>query len=1034
MLALLPLYGQAPATLFQQTVQPLLAKHCGSCHGSAAKIKFAGLTLDTAEGIRRGSDAGAVIVAGDPAASRLMKALRGELSAPMPPAGPLPAASITLIADWIRDGAHMPAAVASDTPGRAAFDLEQRKAAHWAWQPLRTSFPAGASIDFFLQEKLRQAQLTPAQPAARETLARRAAFDLTGLPLPAGERERFLADRTRGSFERLVDRLLASPRFGERWARHWMDLVRYSESHGSEGDPDVPGAWRYRDYLIRALNADVPYDQLLREHLAGDLLAQPRIDGKTGLNESMIGTGHLRMVEHGFQPVDPWEDRVKWVDNQVDVFSKAFLGLTVSCARCHDHKFDAISQKDYYALFGIFSNCRPTQRAADDPALLTRQNAELTAMRETVRRELAAQWRQLPFRMDEKAGPEWSPQTLVKSIAGAADPAAEWGRLRERWRESTARKDGYRTLWDVRGADFAKWKGHGAGLPAEPSQPGAFSIATEGPSVATTLLPGGVYSHLISDKHPAVFTSPRFRIDSDYISVRIAGDNYAYAQVIIENYPVARGGIYQLRQAPNRRGMHWVTIKTEFWKGFTAHIEMATKDDLGFFSASDADNAARPRPKPVDNHRSWFGVQAVAAHNVKEPPAEELPAAELLFAGEAPRDADDVRERATQITREAAAAWEENRASEAQAEWLDGLLQGGLLPASLPALQAAYREREAQIPVARRTPGVLEEAGEAQALLIRGGHKNPGEIVPRRFLRALGGVDYPDAATVRLRLAEDMTRPENPLPSRVIVNRLWAKLFGKGIVSSVDNFGKLGSAPTHPELLDWLAAEFRRDGWSMKRAIRRMVLSEAYQRTGQPSEAAQRQDPANRLLQHMPVKRMEAEAIRDTMLALSGRLNEEMYGPAVPVYYVHDTGSTKGDRPKGPLDGAGRRSVYLEVRRNATNPFLEVFDFPVPASTRGERDWTNVPAQSLALLNSPFVIQQAELWAKRAGQETTDPEARRRAMFLAAAGREPDAAEQARLRAHWQELATEQKTAGEDGAWRDYAHSLLLLKEFLYIP
>jgi hypothetical protein len=1026
-LLLLPAYGQAGTDVFAQKIRPLLERRCGACHGSGAKVKFAGLVLDSAEGIRKGSDAGAVVIPGDAAASRLMKALRGELPAPMPPTGALAADEIEAVAEWIRGGAHMGGATAPRTP---SFDLEARRAAHWAWQPLRT-VGGGASIDGFLSARLKAAGLTPAPRASKAALARRLAFDLTGMPLAEADRRQFLDNPAPEAYEQLVDRLLASPRFGERWARHWMDLVRYSESHGSEGDPDVPQAWQYRDYLIRAFNGDVGYDQLIREHLAGDLLASPRLDAAAKTNESILGTAHLRMVEHGFQPVDPWEDRVRWVDNQVDVFAKAFQGLTVSCARCHDHKFDAISQRDYYALFGIFSNCRPTQRAIDRPEELARNAAAMRTVKAEIRGKLAGAWLQAADRLEWKPGPAWSPQALVAELETGGAAAAE------RWkREAESRRSfnkGFLTVWDVRGEAFGKWLGHGAGLPQAAAKPGDFAVQLAGPQIVSTLLPGGVYSNGLTDKHGAVFTSPRFKIDSDYISVRINGGNYSFAQIIVENYAVGRGGIYQLRQSPSQPEMRWATIKTAFWKGFTAYVELVTKDEMTHLTQADADHMNRPRAKPVNNGRSWFGVQAVVFHNGKEPPRDELLPGALLLAGDEPPS----KAKAAAITREAVRAWAANRASEEQAAWLNALLTGGMLPASLPALQSEYRALEAEVPVARRAPGVFEEAGAAQALLIRGGHKNPGEVVPRRYLTALGSREYEDARTARLRLAAEVASTDNPLTGRVIVNRLWAKLFGKGIVSTVDNFGMLGDRPSHPELLDWLAREFMSNGWSMKRMIRRMVLSEAYQRSSEASADAQRKDPANRLLQHMPVKRMEAEALRDTMLAISGQLNEERYGRSVPVYYLHETGKTKGDRPKGPADGNGRRSIYLEVRRNATNPLLEVFDFPVPSSTRGERDWTNVPAQSLALLNSPFVIGQADRWAERMLQTHRPAGERLAAMFETATGRAATAVELERMQALVREFAAAHKAgevAADRNVWRDVAHSLFNLKEFLYIP
>jgi len=356
----------------------------------------------------------------------------------------------------------------------------------------------------------------------------------------------------------------------------------------------------------------------------------------------------------------------------------------------------------------------------------------------------------------------------------------------------------------------------------------------------------------------------------------------------------------------------------------------------------------------------------------------------------------------------------------------------------LQPLVARYRALEVEIPVAARAPGVFSEPGGDQELMIRGNLKNLGPKVPRAYLAALGGAPYTDPQSVRLRLAEDIASPANPFTARVMVNRIWAKLFGRGIVATVDNFGKLGERPTHPELLDDLAAHFVNEGWSIKRMIRTMVSSRAYQMSSAPSEAANRIDPGNRLLQHMPVKRLEAEAVRDSILAVSGQLDLTVFGPSVPVYYAHETGQTKGDRPKGPLDGNGRRSIYLEVRRNATNPIFEVFDFPKPSTTRGERDLTNVPAQSLALLNSSLVIDQSAKWAKGIVLEKSTVASRIDAMFRKALGRPPSAKEQTRAVVFITEMGKEYGLAAghleqDPRVWQDLAQSIFNLKEFIYV-
>jgi len=1031
----------AGVEFFEKQVRPLLAAQCYACHSAKVKAPFAGLRLDTPSGIRNGADNGPVVVAGDPGASRLIRAVRGELAAKMPPSGPMKAEQIHVLEHWVKMGAPLPEAAEQARSSAVSFDLEQRRREHWVWQPVRKVAPPAVrnanwplqDLDRFLLARMEAAGLEPAPAADPATLIRRLSFDLHGLPPDPAEVDAFVSNP--GSYEAVVDRFLTSPRFGERWARHWMDLVRYSESHGSEGDPDTPYAWRYRDYLIRALNNDVPYDQLIREHLAGDLLAAPRVDPSTHTNESILGTAHLRMVEHGFQPVDPWEDRVKWMDNQIDVFSKAFQGLTISCARCHDHKFDAISQKDFYALFGTLYGARPTQRAIDTDEHLALHRERLAELKKQLRDGLARTWL--------SAEPPGLPFAEFKELEGKEGESLRqaWEALASRWRAEIASRKAFNAkrfgqIWDLR-RGFGSWLRHGTGIGDGVSPPGEFAVLPTGGRILSGIYPGGVYSHLISSKHNGVISSPRFKIETDSISLRSLGGNFSFAQLIIENYAVPRGGIYHLRYSPKTDSMGWSRWDTSFWRGFTAYIEFATQGDVTHFLPDEQDQKEKRKPEGRD--RSYFGAQAVAFHNGKETPKEETVPFALLLDGPAPSSQEEWRGRWRKLLRDSIEAWRKGTMSEAEAAWLDAFVRAGMLPNStelepLKAIVDEYRRLEAEVPVARRAPSVLEEPASPQPLLVRGNHKSFGPVVPQRYLAALGGAEYEDRREARLRLAEEVASARNPLTARVMVNRIWARLFGRGLVATVDNFGKLGDKPTHPELLDWLAARFVEDGWSIRKAIRMMVTSRAYRMSSTAPARSRAADPANRLLSHMPVRRLDAESIRDAMLAVSGRLDLKMYGPSVAVYYAHETGKTKGDKPKGPLDGDGRRSVYLEIRRNATNPFLEVWDVPKPSTTRGERDRTNVPAQSLALLNSPFVIGQAARWGESltAGGEPAEKRVDR--MYRRAFGRPASAAERDRALSFLAEAARERGAEAESaGAWADLAQSLFNLKEFIYV-
>lgn len=1087
---------------FEKNVRPLLVEKCYQCHSAAAATLFAGLRLDSREGVLKGGDSGPAVLPGNPEDSRLIQRVHGK-PVLMPPTGRLQDREIAALVKWVEMGApwaEAPSQPQENQPG--VFDLEARKRNHWAWQPVRSVEPPAVRnqqwplqpIDNFLLAELETKGLQPAPPADRHTLIRRLSFDLRGLPPSPDEINAFAGDSSPEAYEKLVDGFLGSPQFGERWARHWMDLVRYSESHGSEGDPAVPEAWRYRDYLIRAFNSDVPYDQLILEHVAGDLLPEPRINQEEGLNESMIATAHFRMVEHAYQPVDAWEDRVKFTDNQIDVLSKAFQGLTVSCARCHDHKFDAISQKDFYSLFGTLYGARPTQRAIDAPQVLNTGRDKLTELKGRIRQGLAETWLHEARALGDllrgtirgtqpgqpaAASGSRSANTAAGSQANPAPPrvlrnafeqafcedgsplrawvelrnkrgdefGAAWRTLADNWRAEiqkrrTFNEQNFRTLWDLSGDDFDYWIGHGTGFSPNSSRPGEFSVLYEGDRVLDGIYPGGTYTHLLSTKHNGVIQSPRFTIDSDYISFRMLGGDLSFAQLIIENHAVPGGGIYDMRSSPKDDRMGWVRWSTAYWKGFTAYVEFATRDDVTRFEYAIGDRGIKRR----EDGRSYIGASLVVAHDKSLRPEETaVPILDLLH-GEAPNSPEELADLISGRLTAAVEAWRDGNLSEEQAVFLDYFVRKDLLPRSLERLEsvrplaAEYRAVEKDVPVARRAPGVLDECSPDQPLLIRGNHKNPGQIVSRGFLAALHGSPYPDPSTVRLALARDMIDPGNPLTARVMVNRIWQHLFGYGIVRTVDNLGKLGEEPSHAELLDYLADRFRKNGWSIKKIVRLLATSQAYRMSSQASPQALKIDPSNKLLQHANIRRLDAEEIRDSLLAVSGRLDPTMYGRSVRVYHAFGKDEIEGGGRKGPLDGDGRRSIYQEIRRDKQNPFFEVFDMPKPMTTRGQRDATNVPAQSLTLLNSPFVIGQAQEWGKRlAGGEAHSVDSRIEYMFLKALGRAPSASERDRAATYLSSVArehriSESRALGETQLWQDFAHAIFNLKEFIYVP
>ena len=1283
-----------PADLefFESKIRPVLVAECYECHD--AKKQKGDLRLDYRDGLLKGGEEGAAIIPGDAKKSILIQSMDySHETLQMPKKRPkLDAKIIADFAEWVNRGAPDPRIKApEDSITPAWSDLLQVRKNWWSFQPITSpSIPAGKSvspIDRFLDAKIIAAGITPSVPADKATLIRRATYVLTGLPPSAAEIAAFESDASPEAFAKVVDRLLASPRYGEHFARHWMDLIRYADTHGSEGDPSIPQAWRYRDYLIRAFNTDVPYDQFVREQLAGDLLKSPRINTADKLNESALGTGHFRMVEHGYQPVDTVDEQVRNVDNQIDVVTKTFLGLTVSCARCHDHKFDAISQADFTAFYGIFASTRPGQVTVDSPALLDRHRDRLTDLKKAIRSELSAQWIQqakdLPaaldrirasskervrledqlaqiekelsaddfrrrLKADQSAGPapsHWwtfeqdgrdlvgkldaklnggaiikngrlvldgqdsfaqtgptsttlTAKTLetwvalptldqrgggvvtVESIGGGVFDALVFGeRQKAKWMagsnnsirtqnvngpaetakpgelvhlaivyQADGRIELYRngqpygtgyapanekaalhtfakdknhllfgrrhtgggnsflrgeleearlygfaltatqiadsfkagtvrgelgpvaaksdkldalraqagqlrksiaalgaadaTLdeglikgeadpthplhastflrvgmkpkeakaphsekpdWTLSDSSSASWRRHGNGLDGR-FTPGDFRVETTGPDVLKHILPSGLHSHTLSSKHSAVLTSPRFKVNTDFISVQAMGKG-ATLRLIPDNYPISPGGSRFPKAAIDSDKPSWITLDTAYRKGSYAYLELTLPDD-----STNPDKKAEPGP-------GWYSVRQVVFHATRE----AGPSGEAAVV-QAPTLAT-VADVSSTLT-EAATDWGRDQATEAQAALLDAAIRHGLIDAStgaspkLSALTAEYRRLETELSIPRRAPGFLEAEGLDMPLFVRGEYKNPAAPVPRRYLEAFDTKAFVTTGSGRLELAEKIAAPDNPLTARVMTNRLWHHVFGRGLVGTVDNFGRLGDHPTHPELLDHLSKRFVDQKWSVKALLRELVLTDAFQRSSLPSSSALAKDANNDLLSYVRVRRLEGEALRDSLIALSGRLEHRMYGP--------------GDNAMGPPHQQVRRSVYLNVRRNSLSPLITTFDGPKPFTTVGRRDATNVPAQSLTLLNSPFVIDTAKQWAKTLNLKKQSDADKIDTLFIQGLARKATPAEQAAAARY---LADLKVTHADQPAmvWADFAQSVLNLKEFLYL-
>ncbi len=875
----------AATEFFEKRIRPVLVERCYPCHGPAVAQPLGGLRLSSREGLRRGGDSGPALVPGDPDASRLIRAIRyTDPRLQMPPKGKLDSQQILDFENWVRMGAPDPRSGESTEAKPRNIDFARARR-HWAFQPLQATppppvrdarWPRGA-IDRYLLARLEEKGLRPAPPADKRALLRRVWLDLTGLPPTVGETEAFLADASPQAFARVVDRLLGSPHYGERWARHWLDLVRYAETDGHEFDQDKPNAWRYRDYVIRAFNQDVPYARFLTEQLAGDLLAERRVTPDGLIDETTVATGFYWLGEIINTPVDTYQALADRIDNQIDVLGKAFLGLTVACARCHDHKFDPIPMSDYYALAGFLRSSRLRQAAADAPAVTERVRAAL------------------PDR---------------PALPAPAKPALD-GR--------------YEVFEDFSRPDFGSWLRTGLAFGDSPTGGVAHS---------------GRYGNALT----GILVSRQFLIKQRYLHVRLAGRGLV--RLFADEYT---NGVRTLRGGEE---MAWKTIDARMGQGNLAHLEIA---DL--------------------SPEEFIAVERIVFSDAKEPPANEGPTP----------------------------------------------------PPPVPIRMA--------VPPAHFAMATADGEPQDVPVHVRGNPRNLGAARPRAFLTLFSGGEQPPivSGSGREELARRLLRDAAPLVARVMVNRVWQHHFGEGLVRTPDNFGLTGDRPTHPALLDYLARRFIEQGWSLKQLHREMLLSAAYQMSSRPAASrAELADPRNELLHRMPVRRLEAEALRDQMLAVAGTLDRRLFGPPVPVYLSpYMDGDPRSKPPGGPLDGLGRRSLYINVRRNYLPDQMLTFDFPPPITTMGKRGVSTVAPQALYLMNNELPHLEARRWATRVAREERDPAARVRRMYLEAFARPPAPRETQEALAFFAEVRRRFPRANP---LVEFAHVLFNSAEFLYVP
>ncbi|HET6880073.1 MAG TPA: PSD1 and planctomycete cytochrome C domain-containing protein [Pirellulales bacterium] len=1114
---------EAGDEFFEKRIRPLLVEHCYECHSAGAKKLGGGLRLDDREGWLVGGESGKAIEPGKPDDSLLIQAVRyADNGVQMPPKGKLPAAALADFEAWVKLGAPDPrvkaptaSTAAASSPATWEETLRVRRN-WWSLQPVveppvpqpKRSDWSRDPLDGFILDRLEAEGIPPAEAAPPETIARRLSLVLAGLPLAPSriaaftdESERIGAD---AAVERLVDELLASLHFGERWARHWLDVVRFTETHGNEWNYEVHHAWRYRDYLIRAFNADLPYDQFVREHIAGDLLPKPRRNAQEGVNESVIGTAFYRFGEVNHDDcIDLREIGFDLADNQIDTLTKAFQATTVACARCHDHKLDAVSMQDYYALLGIVRSSRMVSQTIDAPDANELALAQLRQIKREMRPELAALWnndaQQIPrylqtarakrandlgaqqpsVDLDGARLEKWLTAVAVanapledvlepyRRLAAVGEDVAAfqaaWQELSDQYAEQDRQRSDFNQSQFTTYVDFSRgagtdWQVGGQGLRDGPVHSGEFVVAPEGDVLVKAVLPAGCFTHVLSEKLNGTLRSSVLPPGKTHISFLVMGQRSSALRLVSNNCQLN----YKNYRALTSDNWQWITFAPPPDRdSLRTYAELMTMFDNPKFPdqlsalGGDSANYKLPWDKAAENPRSYFGVRRAVLHDGPEPPRPELSHMRRLFAGPTPANLADVESRYAAILGQALVAFGQNTVESDDVPWLEAFLTRGLLSNQrsasprLASLADQYRQVEASLVLPRIVPGVADGgAGYDQPLFARGDCKRPGEPVPRRFLEVLSKSEnlpasFAAGGSGRLELAERIANPANPLTARVMVNRVWHHLFGSGLVRTVDDFGHLGDLPSHPELLDYLAARFVADGWSVKRLIRAIVLSRTFRATNQPSELATDRDPQNRLLSHYPARRMEAEAIRDSILAASGRLDRALYGMSVQPYREREN----ADRRlfPGPLDGAGRRSVYIKCTLMEAPKFLGVFNLPGGKTAQGRRDVTNVPAQALTLLNDSFVVEQADFWAGRLIENSAaSPGERIDGMFNVALGRLPTAEERARFEQAAYRLAELHASAGGQNTttellknravWKDLAHAMFNLTEFIYVP
>lgn len=892
---------------FEKTIRPILINRCYECHSVESGKSKGGLLIDSREGLLKGGDNGPALVAGDPDKSRIIESVRyHNQDMQMPPKGALPSAEVKALEAWVKMGAPDPREAVADAKHAAPRVIDIAEGSkHWAFRPIANpkvpAVKAENPIDAFIIEKLTEKGMSLAAPADKRTLIRRATFDLTGLPPTPDEVDAFLADNAPDAFAKVVDRLLRSPHYGEKWGRHWLDVARYSDSNGLDENIALGTAWRYRDYVVKSINADKPFDQFLTEQLAGDLLESKDIPTR---HERVTATAFLNLGAKVLAEPDKDKLAMDVIDEQIDVMGRAFMGLTLGCVRCHDHKFDPIPQTDYYALAAIFKS---TQSFSVDRigALSTAYEAPMGSL-------------------DDFAAVKSSERILKEQRAAVSKAQSE--------ANAALRKEAREHAVDYLMAACE--------LPATPTLSSVKPVAEK----------HGLRPHLL-------------------LNCRV----YLAAN---ENLPVFKPWHDAMKSAGTATHLH-----DYFAAIFSAAEKLAVKTKV----KNDEGSLLHQARAELDKAAGFLAL-----------PPEPI----VLYPKEVAEKVRALMD--TMMTTES----------------------------NLPDLPTTLAVSEA--------PKVFKEL----PVHIRGNHLALGKPVRRGVVQVVQASlktqpQFPANQSGRLELARWLASPEHPLTSRVMANRIWSWHFNQGIVSTTDNFGLLGQKPTHPELLDWLARWFTSNGWSLKDMHRLIMSSKTYQQSSTVPPQAALRDPENHLLNHFPVRRLEAEEVRDALLHVAGSLDTTFGGKTIPrrnreFVFNH----TSKDFT---TYGSTRRALYLPIIRNNLYDLFQQFDYPDPSTSTGLRNSTVVSPQALLLMNSDLASDAARAFAQRLAKLSSDNVQRLRTAYRLAFAREATEDDLHRAQNFLvttnAALNSSQQDAEkrEQQTWSQLCQALMMSNEFIYL-